>query len=162
MKTQLLVAFCFCTLMVSALIAYGLITLLTPKERPGLCEYISPRTITTRVMGVEGPAVNEGRSVTELAQRCVKGASLISVYAYRYFDPMDSKGDVDSSRTRIISLNGLEQNRGRGSVTTEAQVQLPPEVTSGLWRLSGVDTSISTGEVRTWFSETFKVIGTER
>lgn len=159
MKTELLIAFVVCTFASALVTGMGVYYLFKPEPHRGFCHYESPREITTRVMGVEGPAVAEGRVVTELAQRCVEGVDLLGVYAYRYFDPVDDDGTRDMDRGRVVSLDGLEQPRARGNNVQETQVQLPPEVGPGKWRLSGIDVSIQTGEIRTWFSDTFTVVG---
>lgn len=130
----------------------------TPGERTGLCGYESPRAITTKVAGIEGPAVREGRAVVERAQRCVEGAAVINVYAYRYFERVGPDGLPISGQRRITDLSGLPQPRVRGNNYTDVSIQLPPEVTQGRWRLSGADIAIETGDVKTWFSEPFTVV----
>lgn len=125
---------------------------------PGLCQYESPRPITTTVAGVPGPSVHEGRAVVMQAQRCVEGVPILNVDAYRSFQALDDNDNIVSTKPQIANLVSVPQARALGKTINDESVQLPPEVTVGRWRLTGADIAIKTGDIRTWFSQPFWVV----
>lgn len=120
--------------------------------KPSLCEYDSPRQILTTVRGIEGPAAEQNGTVVERATRCVDGADLLDVRAFRSFVPIDPPGPP------VRDLTGEPQIRTRGRNITDISVQLLSGVTPGRWRLEGVDIANNTGDIRVWHSEDFLVV----
>lgn len=147
----LFAAFVFFITSLIILGASAFIYLSGPSVKPGLCEYPSPRPVLTTLKGIEGKAVEERGQVIERATRCVDGANVLEVLAVRSFR------NIETNQI-IPDLRGEKQTRAKGRISTDVVIQLPPEVTPGIWRLEGADQVPATGELRTWFSENFVVV----
>ena len=151
-RRLVLFTFAFYWLALLALVISSITYLSRPKSHPGLGDYSSPREILASMPGVQGPAVFVGRPVIERAVRCVIGNQPVKVLAYRNFHNLET-GVV------VPDLQGDPQVRAPGCNSTDTPVAVLDKVTPGLWELNGGDVLTSTGELRTWFSEPFRVIG---
>lgn len=149
-------------LLVSAAMVSGLVVYATrpspplppPPSPPGLCEYVSPRPVTSAVVHVGG-------TVTELRQTCTHdtNGTLLNVIAFRSF-VSDDQFDESGRPLTVPSLPaaGAEQARGPGVQVVEATFPVPAGVTVGAWHLSGADLLPSSGEFRVWSSVIFPVV----
>lgn len=145
-KETRLILVCYVAFLVSmlALIIAGILYLTKPAPHSGLGTYESPRQILTI-------QVEQGGIVVERAIRCVEGNKVIRVAAFRSFVNI-------GTGTVVTDLSGQFQTRTPGCTTEEVAIQIPADVAPGVWRLQGYDQNPTNGEVRTWFSASFKVI----
>lgn len=119
----------------------------------GLGRYASPWLVLNSVNGIEGPAVYEGDLLSLRGERCVKGGRIRSVLVYLTYQ----SDDVFPSPL-VRDLNGEKESRAPGCVSANLNLRLPTGVKPGRWHVEQIERDTGSGELRTWYSETFQVV----
>ena len=117
--------------------------------------YESPRQILSTRPGVEGPATLEGGMLIVRGFRCIENDSPVIVEQFLSFRQVD---EVSGELRESVSVPSAQKARVAGCFEEDILVILPALVTPGDWYIEGVDRSVQTGELRSWYSNHFQVI----
>lgn len=123
---------------------------------PVMGEYPVPQTVTTRVGGIDGPAVRAGGAIEVSGTKCIASPEPVETTGESWW----VRQDVAGSDEHIIPHISGSRVRQPGCKTQTFVNPLPPGVTEGRWRLEGTEWATREGrrDERAWYTETFEVI----
>lgn len=122
-----------------------------------LGDYVSPRQILSTRPDRTMPATLEQGMLVVRGFRCVRGDSTVVVQQAVTFRPVG-----EPARTPVSDPPPgqplPEVARSVGCYDQDILLLVPPAVGPGKWYIEAAERVPSTGEIRTWFSETFEVV----
>lgn len=123
---------------------------------PLLGEYESPRRILSR-SSVEGPSVIERGMISYVGNYCTFGKETIQVKVYITFRSITTDGSIP----RQVSAGNYGKSEARapgGCFTPDIFIVVPETIMPGKWEIVGVEIADKSGELRTWYTESFQVL----